>query len=394
MSTLARRLRLGMVGGADGAFIGAVHRMAARLDDRFEWVAGAFSRDQARADDCARTLFIAPDRSYHDWQAMARAEAARDDGIDAVVIVTPNHLHIPVAAAFIAQGIDVICEKPLARTYAEAQALADTVRASDRLFVVTHPYSGYPMVRQARRLVADGAIGEVRVVQVEYAQQWLTELAHNRQASWRDDPAQAGPAGALADIGSHAMHLAEFVSGLALTEVCAELASMVPGRRLDDQVQALLRFENGARGGLWACQIAPGQDNGLRLRVFGSKGSLVFEQQQPELLWMTPTGQPTRILTRGARPHGHSQEALSRLPPGHPEGLIEAFAQLYWDYAECWLARETGRPAPPASALLPGFEAGLRGLAGIQAMLHSHALGGRWVELQHGVPDPSRPLYQ
>ncbi|NIE73594.1 Gfo/Idh/MocA family oxidoreductase [Pantoea sp. Ap-967] len=383
MSALARRLRLGMVGGGDGAFIGAVHRMAARLDDRFEWVAGAFSRNPERADASARALFIPPQRSYHDWQAMARAEAARGDGIDAVVIVTPNHLHIPVASAFIAQGIDVICEKPLAGTYAEALALAESVSTSDRIFAVTHPYSGYPMVREARRLVAAGAIGEVRVVQVEYAQQWLTEPVHSPQASWRDDPAQAGPAGALGDIGSHALHLVEFVSGVALSEVCTDLASMVPGRRLDDQVQALLRFDNGARGGLWACQVAPGQDNGLRLRLFGSKGSLVFDQQQPETLLVAEIGQPTRVLTRGAGAHGQPRDALLRLPAGHPEGFIEAFAQLYWDYAERWLARATGRPAPHASTLLPGFEAGLRGLAAIEAMLRSHALGGQWVKLEH-----------
>ena len=383
MSALARRLRLGMVGGGDGAFIGAVHRLAARLDDRFEWVAGAFSRDPERADASARALFIAPERSYHDWQAMAQAEAARDDGIDAVVIVTPNHLHIPVASAFIAEGIDVICEKPLARTYHEAHTLAQTVRASDRIFAVTHPYSGYPMVREARRLVAAGAIGEVRVVQVEYAQQWLTELADSPQAAWRDDPALAGPAGALGDIGSHALHLLEFVSGVALSEVCADLASMVPGRRLDDQVQALLRFENGARGGLWACQVAPGQDNGLRLRLFGSEGSLVFDQQQPETLLVTPRGQPTRMVRRGAGEHGQQHDALLRVPAGHPEGFIEAFAQLYWDYAERWAVRENGRPAPHACTLLPGFEAGLRGLAAIEAMLRSHALGSQWVKLDH-----------
>ncbi|HEN8736044.1 Gfo/Idh/MocA family oxidoreductase [Pseudomonas sp. A2] len=383
MTPLARRLRLGMVGGGDGAFIGAVHRMAARLDDRFEWVAGALSRDPARAAASARALFIAPERSYPNWETMARAEAARDDGIDAVVIVTPNHLHMPVASAFIAQGIDVICEKPLARTYAEAYSLAEKVRASDRIFAVTHPYSGYPMVREARRLVAAGAIGEVRVAQVEYAQEWLTELASSPQAAWRDDPEQAGPAGALGDIGSHALHLLEFVSGLALSEVCADIASMVPGRRLDDQVQAMLRFESGARGGLWACQVALGQDNGLRLRLFGNKGSLVFDQQQPEELLLTQAGQPTQILKRGAGEHAQQREALLRVPAGHPEGFIEAFAQLYWDYAERWTARETGGSAPYASTLLPGFEAGLRGLAAIEAMLRSHALGSQWVKLNY-----------
>ncbi|MFB1631128.1 Gfo/Idh/MocA family protein [Pseudomonas sp. AP-1] len=383
MSAQTRRLRLGMVGGGDGAFIGAVHRMAARLDDRFEWVAGALSRDPARADSSARALFIHPGRSYHDWQVMARAEAMRDDGIDAVVIVTPNHLHIPIASAFIDHGIDVICEKPLARTYAQAHALAATVSASDRIFAVTYPYSAYPMVREARRLVAAGAIGEVRVVQVEYAQEWLTDLSQSPQATWRDDPDQAGPAGALGDIGSHALHLVEFVSGLVLNEVCADLASLVSGRRLDDQVQALLRFTNGARGGLWACQVAPGQENGLRLRLFGSKGALAFDQQQPEALLFTETGQATRIIKRAAGEHARQRDALLRLPAGHPEGYLEAFAQLYCDYAELWLARQTLRPAAYAATLLPDFDTGLRGLAAIEAMLRSHALGGQWVKLGH-----------
>lgn len=383
MSALERRLRLGMVGGADGAFIGAVHRMAARLDDRFEWVAGAFSRNSERAASCARSLLIPPDRSYQDWQAMARAEGQHQEGIDAVVIVTPNHLHIPVASAFIAQGIDVICEKPLARTYAEACALVESVRAGGRIFAVTHPYSAYPMVREARRMVAAGAIGDIRVIQVEYAQEWLCELEDSPQATWRDDAEQAGPAGALGDIGSHALHLVEFVSGLALTEVCADLASLVQGRRLDDQVQALLRFENGARGGLWACQVAPGQENGLRLRLFGSKGALVFDQQQPEILLFTETGKPTSTLKRAAGKHAHQGDALLRLPSGHPEGFIEAFAQLYWDYAERWIARKHNRLMSSAGALLPDFDAGLRGLAAIEAILRSHALGSQWVKLKH-----------
>ena len=257
---MTRRLRLGMVGGGQGAFIGAVHRIAARIDDRFELVAGALSSDPQRAQASAREAGIA--RSYASWDDMARAEAARDDGIDAVAIVTPNHLHAPVATAFLEAGIHVICDKPLAMTLEEGEALARLAREKNRLFALTHTYSGYPMMRYARELVDKGEIGDVRVVQVEYAQDWLAQpielTGDNKQAVWRTDPKQAGRAGCLGDIGTHAYHLAAFATGMLPEQIIAELHTFVPGRQVDDHIQAMLRYGNGARGMLWASQVAGG----------------------------------------------------------------------------------------------------------------------------------------
>ncbi|MGC4395591.1 Gfo/Idh/MocA family protein [Hydrogenophaga sp. T2] len=369
-----RRIRLGMVGGGEGSFIGAAHRAAARLDDQFELVAGALSSTPGRAHASAAGLHIAHDRSYADYAEMARAEARRSDGIDAVAIVTPNHLHVPVALAFAEQGIHVICDKPIATSLAEAEALAQRVRERGLLFLLTHTYSGYPMVRQARELVAQGAIGEVRIVQVEYVQDWLGEPIEqqgHKQAAWRNDPRQAGPAGALGDIGTHAYHLAGYVTGLKLHELAAELSTFVPGRTLDDHVQVMLRYEGGARGLLWASQVASGSRNGLRLRVYGSTGSLQFDQERPEELWLTRPGQPSQCLYRGVPPAPGGLAQAHRIPAGHPEGYLEAFAQLYRDFARAWRG-EAGVP-------LPGLDDGLDGMAFVEAVLRSHREGMRWV---------------
>lgn len=368
----ARRIRLGMVGGGDGSFIGAAHRIAARLDDQFELVAGALSSTAERAHASAARLHIAPERSYADYAAMAQAEAQREDGIDAVAIVTPNHLHVPVARAFVEQGIHVICDKPLATSLVEAQALAQAVRERGLLFLLTHTYAGYPMVRQAREMVAAGELGELRIVQVEYAQDWLGEpVEHqgNKQAEWRADPSRAGPAGALGDIGTHAYHLARYVSGLAVEELSAELTTFVPGRALDDHVQAMLRFNGGARGMLWASQVASGACNALRLRVYGTRASLHFDQEQPEFLSFAPQSGPVRQLRRGMAPH----TTASRIPAGHPEGYFEAFAELYRDFARAW----RGEAMPD----MPGLRDGLDGMAFIEAVLSSHKQNARWVRL-------------
>ena len=292
-----------MVGGGEGAFIGAVHRLAARLDDRWELVAGAFSRDPDRARRSAAALHVAPDRAYPDAAAMACAEAAREDGIDAVAIVTPNASHHAIARAFLDAGIDVICDKPMTTTLDHAQDLVRAVAASGRIFALTHTYTGYPMVCHARAMVAEGAIGAVRVVQVEYAQDWLAtpiEATGQKQAAWRLDPAQAGPAGSLGDLGTHAHNLAEFVTGLAVESVSAQLTAFVRGRRVDDDAQALLRLSGGARGMLWSSQVAPGNENALRLRVFGETGGLEWAQEHPNQLRYTPLGEAPRILARGA----------------------------------------------------------------------------------------------
>ena len=377
-----RRLRLGMVGGGQGAFIGAVHRIAARLDDRFELVAGALSSDPRRAQASAAEAGIA--RSYADWNEMARAEAARDDGIDAVAIVTPNRLHAPVATAFLEAGIHVVCDKPLAISLAEGEALARLAREKNKLFALTHTYSGYPLVRHARELIERGELGELRVVQVEYAQDWLAEPIEtsgvNKQAGWRTDPALAGPAGCLGDIGTHAYHLAAFVTGMTPSALSAELHTFVPGRRIDDHVQAMLRYSNGARGMLWASQVASGAENALRLRVYGTKASLVFDQEHPNALWFTPLGGSAERLTRGRVTSTIAAHA-TRVPPGHPEGYLEAFAQLYKDAALQIEALDEGRPLPAESLLLTTVEDGVAGLRFIDTVLASSAADGQWREI-------------
>ena len=377
-----RRLRLGMVGGGQGAFIGAVHRIAARLDDRFELVAGALSSDPERARQSAAEAGIA--RSYDDWREMARVEAARDDGIDAVAIVTPNHLHAPVATAFLEAGIHVVCDKPLAISLAEGEALAKLAREKNRLFALTHTYSGYPLVRHAREMIEAGELGQIRVVQVEYAQDWLAEPIENgglnKQAGWRTDPALAGPAGCLGDIGTHAYQLAAFVTGMTPVALSAELHTFVPGRRIDDHVQAMLRYANGARGMLWASQVASGAENALRLRVYGTKASLSFDQEQPNELWFTPLGAAAQRLTR-ARVSGASAAHATRVPAGHPEGYLEAFAQLYKDAALQIEALNEGRALPPESLLLTTVDDGVAGLRFIDAVLASSAADGQWREI-------------
>ncbi|MDR6207736.1 MAG: Gfo/Idh/MocA family protein [Paraburkholderia graminis] len=377
-----RRLRLGMVGGGQGAFIGAVHRIAARLDDRFELVAGALSSDPERARQSAAEAGVA--RSYDDWREMARVEAARDDGIDAVAIVTPNHLHAPVATAFLEAGIHVVCDKPLAISLAEGEALAKLTREKNRLFALTHTYSGYPLVRHAREMIEAGELGQIRVVQVEYAQDWLAEPIENgglnKQAGWRTDPALAGPAGCLGDIGTHAYQLAAFVTGMTPVALSAELHTFVPGRRIDDHVQAMLRYANGARGMLWASQVASGAENALRLRVYGTKASLAFDQEQPNELWFTPLGAAAQRLTR-ARVSGASAAHATRVPAGHPEGYLEAFAQLYKDAALQIEALNEGRALPPESLLLTTVDDGVAGLRFIDAVLASSAADGQWREI-------------
>jgi predicted dehydrogenase len=368
-----------MVGGGEGAFIGAVHRIAARLDDAFELVAGALSSDPVRAQLSAEALGLT--RSYADWREMARVEGTLDEGIDAVAIVTPNHLHAPVAHAFMDAGIHVICDKPLAVSLAEGEALAQHAREAGLVFALTHTYSGYPLVRHAREMVAAGEIGEVRIVQVEYAQDWLATPVErdgaNRQANWRTDPALAGPAGCLGDIGTHAYQLAAFVSGLVPEALAAEVHTFVPGRRVDDHVQAMLRYAGGARGMLWASQVASGAENALRLRVYGTKGGIAFDQEEPNILWFTPQGGEAERLTRG-RVTGAAARHATRVPPGHPEGYLEAFAQLYRDAAAQIAAREAGVPAPPESGMLTTVDDGVEGLRFIAAVLASSAAGGAW----------------
>ncbi len=379
-----RRLRLGMVGGGPGAFIGAVHRLAARMDDRFELVAGALSSDPAKSRAAALELHIAPERAYGSYAEMAAAEAKRPDRIDAVSIVTPNHVHFGPAKAFLEMGIHVICDKPLTTTVEDAVALAQIVRKSGLIFGLTHNYTGYPIVRQAREMIEAGEVGRIRVVQVEYAQDWLTtavEATGNKQAVWRTDPAQSGPAGSLGDIGTHAYNIACFVTGLRCEEVAADVSIFVPGRRLDDNVQTLLRFEGGARGMLWASQVATGNENNLRLRVYGEKAGLEWGQENPNYLRFTPHGKPPMTISRAGAGATASAKHASRIPAGHPEGYLEAFAQLYTDLAEQITARNAGRAPAPTSLLVPGVKEGLEGVQFIAGVLESSRKNSAWMKL-------------
>jgi predicted dehydrogenase len=388
----ARRIRLGMVGGGEGAFIGAVHRIAARLDDHYEFVAGALASTPDKALRSGRALGLADDRTYADYAVMAAAEAARADGIEAVAIVTPNHLHAPVAEAFLKAGIHVICDKPLATSAKDARRLQALAETHDRVFAVTYNYTGYPMVRQARQMVAEGRVGTIRLVHVEYAQDWLTEpleATGQKQADWRTDPARSGAGGCIGDIGTHAYQLAGFVSGLAVTELCAELSSFVAGRRLDDNAQVMLRFAGGARGALWASQVAPGNENNLRIRVYGTKGGLEWRQEHPNQLMWSPFGEPTQTIARATGAALASAARISRIPAGHPEGYLEAFATLYAEIAQAIRAARRGGAKADKAVQFPTVVDGVQGVEFIEAVVASSKRGARWVRLP-GAPSSSR----
>ena len=383
------RIRLGMVGGGKDAFIGNVHRIAARIDGRFELVAGALSSTPERARESGRLIGLDRDRIYDDFAQMAERESARADGIEAVAIVTPNHLHVAAACAFLERNIHVICDKPLAAQLEDARRLARLARNSGALFVLTHNYTGYPLIREARHMVQAGVLGKIRLVQSEYVQDWLArpiELEGQKQAGWRTDPAQAGGGGALGDIGTHAIHLSCFVSGLAVRAVSADLMSFVPQRRLDDNGHILLRFDEGARGMLWFSQIAIGCENGLRLRVVGENGALDWSQEEPNKMWHAPFGAPRRLITRGAPGLSPSAGRMTRIPPGHPEGYLEGFANIYGEAAEAILARRGGTDTP-GEVLFPTIEDGLAGMAFIDAALRSSRADGAWTPLESTQPE-------
>jgi len=376
-------LRLGMVGGGPGAFIGPVHRMAAAMDGHFQLVAGAFASDPERSIAAGRALGLQAARCYPDYAAMAAAESARPDGIEAVSIVTTNRTHHDIAMTFLNAGIDVICEKPVTATLAEAVSLREAVARSGCVFVVTHNYAGYPMVREARARVAANTLGRLRMVQVEYPQGWLSDRIElrggNKQASWRTDPAEAGAGGALGDIGTHAFHLACFVTGQTPQAVLADLAALAQGRVLDDNASVLLRYPNGARGAIWASQIAIGCANGLRLRVFGEYGALDWSQESPNELWVDQRDAPRQRIVPGGPGVGAEAARVTRLPAGHPEGFLEAFAAIYTDAAQLIRARRTGAAA--AGAMPPSVQDGLLAMAFVDACVRSSHAGNVWVTL-------------
>ena len=377
------KIRLGMVGGGEGAFIGAVHRLAARMDGHYELVAGALSSTPEKSRRSGAALGLAPERVYPDFETMAKAEAQRPDGVEAIAIVTPNHVHAGPTYAFLKAGVHVICDKPLTLTLAEAKKMRTAVEKSGRIFALTHNYTGYPMVRRAREMVKEGALGEIRLIQVEYPQDWLTEATEttgNKQAEWRVDPARSGAGGALGDIGTHAYNLADYVGGIELTELSADLSSFGAGRKLDDNVQMLLRYANGARGSLWASQVAPGHENGLRLRIYGTKGGLLWVQANPNEMFWSPLNQSTRIITRGGPDAGEAAARVTRIPPGHPEGYLEGFANIYTEVAQAIKAARSGKK-PPKGVHFPTIEDGVKGLAFIEAAVKSSKANGKWVKL-------------
>lgn len=379
----SRKLRMGMVGGGRGGFIGSVHRMAATLDGAIELVCGVFSSDPERSLESSRDLFVEERRVYPSYQEMFAREGKLDESerMDFVSIVTPNSEHYPAAKAALEAGFPVMCDKPLCLNLSQARELAALVEETGLSFGLTHNYSGYPLVKEARRRIAQGEIGVLRRVVVEYPQGWLAgplERTGQKQATWRLDPERAGASCCFADIGTHAAHLAEYVTGLAIEEVAAELSTFVEGRLLDDDASLLLRFEGGARGVLWASQIAIDEENGLRLRVYGEKGSFDWRQEEPNTLIAKWPHRPREILRAGTNYPHLSNEALAatRLPAGHPEGYIEAFANLYRDFAAS-LRSGPGSKAPD----VPNVHDGVRGMALIEAAVASSKAGGQWTRI-------------
>ncbi|AMG59518.1 gfo/Idh/MocA family oxidoreductase [Pantoea vagans] len=370
-----------MVGGGEGAYIGGIHRFAARLDDQYELVAGAFDVDAEQGHRFAVQNYIATERSYRDYASMAQAEAARADGIDVVAICTPNFTHFHIAKAFLEAGIDVICEKPLTTTLQDAEALAEVVSQTGRFLGVTYTYSGYPLIVEARMRIQAGLIGKVRTVQVEYPLEWMAtgvELKNNQQAAWRVDPQKNGRGGSIGDIGTHAYHLAGYVTGLKVESVMADLATFVEGRALDDNAHVLIRYEGGARGMLWSSQVAIGCSNALRLRVYGETGSLTWAQEQPNELIYTSLEGYTQIIKRGRGDLDAITRARTRTPPGHPEGYIEALTNLYSGFAAALRARDEKHAVSGIGAVIPLIHDGLKGIAFVDAVVDSHQQGTVW----------------
>jgi predicted dehydrogenase len=377
-------IRLGMVGGGQGAFIGGVHRIAARLDGEFQLVAGALSSDPSRAKASGEELGLDPSRNYGSFAEMAKAESKRADGIEAVSIVTPNHMHWPAAKAFLDAGIHVICDKPVTSNLADARKLAALVAKSGKVFVLTHNYTGYPMIRQAREMVAAGKLGQIRVIQAEYPQDWLTTKVEDtgaKQAVWRTDPKQSGVGGATGDIGTHAYNLARFVSGLELDSLSADLNAFVGGRLLDDNAHVMLRFKGGAKGMLWASQVAPGNENALKLRVYGTKGGIEWSQEQPNHLWFTPFGEPKQLITRGGAGVGAAAGRVSRVPSGHPEGYLEGFATIYAEAARAIRAARKKNGKPAKDVIYPTVQDGVEGVAFVEACVRSSKKNAAWTKL-------------
>ena len=378
------KIKLGMVGGGEGAFIGEVHRIAARMDERFQLCAGALCSDPERSLKSALDLGLPEDRSYSDYKEMAISESQRDDGINFVSIVTPNHLHHPIAKAFLEVGINVICDKPMTMNSEEAQELIDISESSDLIFAVTYNYSGYPLIREAREIIKKGDLGSIRIIKVEYIQDWLTEPIENtgqKQASWRVDPKKSGIGGSIGDIGTHAFHLAHFVTQQLPNKISADLSCFVEGRELDDNAHILMRYESGAKGMIWSSQVAPGNENNLKIQIYGEKGGLIWQQENPNELILNLLNQPSRRLTRGSSFVGDQSARLTRIPAGHPEGYLEGFANIYREVADEFSAKISGKPISK-DILYPTSKEGLYGVSFIEAAIESNSKDSVWTNLK------------
>ncbi|HMQ06396.1 MAG TPA: Gfo/Idh/MocA family oxidoreductase [Saprospiraceae bacterium] len=379
-----RKIKMGMVGGGKGAFIGGVHRMAAALDGQIELICGAFSSDPKKSKESAKDLFISPERAYSNFQEMIikEKELPEEDRMDFISIVTPNHMHFTPAKMALEHGFHVICDKPLSFDLKEAYTLRNLVNETGLIFALTHNYTGYPMVKQARDMIASGSIGIVRKIMVEYPQGWLSTLVEqtqNKQAAWRTDPAKSGIAGALGDIGTHAENLAEFITGTKIVRLCADVSIIVQGRRLDDDVNILLQFENGARGILSCSQIAAGEENALNIRVYGEKGGLEWHQMEPNTLWVKWLDKPAERYRTGVGNLSSSSMAHTRIPAGHPEGYLEAFANIYRNVAMCIRARKEGKEPERVYLDFPTVDDGVRGMEFIYKVIESGQSDDKWI---------------
>ena len=377
-----RRMRIGMVGGGKDAFIGGVHRIALRLDGNYELVAGSFSSNFDNSKETGKDLGLAEDRVYETYQEMAEKESARSDGIHVVAIVTPNHLHVPIAKIFAEKGIHIICDKPLALSSEEAIELKNIVENNKIIFALTHNYTGYPMVRHARSLIQKNDLGSIRVVQAEYPQDWLTTKAEDsglKQAEWRTDPKRSGNGGCIGDIGTHAFNLIRFITGLDVDELSADIHTFVKGRLLDDNAQIMLRFKGGAKGAIWSSQVAVGNENNLKIRVFGENGGLEWRQEDPNYLYYTKFGHPTQKITRGSGSASGEANNVTRIPPGHPEGYLEGFANIYSDVYKRLFAQTNNQNYDQSNDCYPTIYDGVEGMRFIETVLESNNNNSKWI---------------
>ena len=379
---MERKIRIGMVGGGKDAFIGGVHRIALRLDGYYELVAGSFSSNFDNSKETGKDLGLAEDRIYKTYQEMAEKESSRSDAIDVVAIVTPNHLHVPIAKIFAEKGIHIICDKPLALSSKEAISLKNIVESKKLIFALTHNYTGYPMVRHARSLIQKGDLGSIRVIQAEYPQDWLTTKAEDsglKQAEWRTDPKRSGGGGCIGDIGTHAFNLIRFITGLEIEELSADIHTFVKGRLLDDNAQIMLRFKGGAKGALWSSQVAVGNENNLKIRIYGENGGIEWRQEDPNYLYYTKFGHPTQRVTRGSGNVSKEAKDVTRIPPGHPEGYLEGFANIYNDVYKKLYAQINNQNYDDSNDCYPTINDGVEGMRFIETALESSKNNGKWI---------------